>query len=194
MFYFLEISILCSIVVLDINSNDLSLYIKYSSILLCLVQAVSIYNKKKFSFYYILPLLIISIADYFLLFSNYYIVGVSLFYLVQNFYYYFLTTRVYYGNTFIIFIVLLSLALPIDLLILLTCTYALLSLYNLYLSYQEYPTNQYFLFIIGLLLGCDFFVAMQYLGILIPYSSILIWILYLPSQLYYLKWLDDSVR
>ena len=105
------------------------------------------------------------IGDYFLLFTNHYLIGISLFIMVQ------LTYFVFLG--LILINPLISLAL----------IYLGFSLLNLYQSFKTYKK----LFIaVFLLLCCDIIIALVYLKLIDSVFAIMIWIFYLPSQLFYI--------
>lgn len=77
---------------------------------------------------------------------------------------------------------------PVNPLIALASNYAYLSSHNLYYSFKSRINKITILFIIAifLLLCCDFFVALTNINLPVPaVFRILIWILYLPSQLFF---------
>lgn len=189
MFYYIEFSIICIFVFLDsIHLYEVSNVIKYLNIISCMsMGAYYCYRYSKWK--YILPLLLICFADYYLLFTTYYGIGVLFFFLIQNCYYYFLKQKIWFYSIYIVAILYLMRLHILDIVVI---VYAMISVCNLYSSYKLYKgtrnsTYQYLFYTIGLLALCDLCVALQYFGLVIPYSSMCIWIFYLPSQLYFIK-------
>ena len=177
MFYLFNLFLGFIFVYLDFNNID-SCLIKYLTIfnnfLYLLVKSV---NKTA-----LLASLFTCIADYFLLFTNNQLAGVLCFIIVQSNY-----MKLLDQYTFFPFVAILL--WPVNPLIAWASNYALLSLHNLYYSFKSryQSKHQYYLFIaIFLLLCCDFFVALTNINLPVPaVFRILIWILYLPSQLFF---------
>lgn len=116
------------------------------------------------------------IADYFLLFTDHYLIGICFFIMVQLAYMYILKYYNYIPFIFLCFIF-------INPLIILALIYLCFSLLNLYHSFKTYKS----LFIaILLLLCCDVTIALIYLKLVVPTFTIMIWIFYLPSQLFFI--------
>lgn len=185
MFYIVQILIYFIFLIIEImNFNINTSFLKYFSIILCLLYVINQYLKNKLNYLYVLSFLFIIVADYFLLFTNNYFIGVIFFCLVQGCYY-----KITKGNISIkIFLILSLLGLLIsgDSLISVGILYAICSINNLYLSYLSYKNNYYkkdlYMFLgILLLLLCDINLALSYLTNL--NTQILVWAFYLPSQL-----------
>lgn len=127
------------------------------------------------------------IADYLLLFTNYYIVGIFVFCIIQSGYMYVITksNNVWY-YALVYFIIMTFVPLPI--LYRISFIYASFSLYNLcYTLYQK----EYNLTLTILLLAiCDIFVALSYF---IDGLSIYIWVFYLPSQWFFIKYCKKNI-
>jgi len=161
MFYLFNLFLGFIFVYLDFNNID-SCLIKYLTIfnnfLYLLVKSV---NKTA-----LLASLFTCIADYFLLFTNNQLAGVLCFIIVQSNY-----MKLLDQYTFFPFVAILL--WPVNPLIALASNYQ--------------SKHQYYLFIaIFLLLCCDFFVALTNINLPVPaVFRILIWILYLPSQLFF---------
>lgn len=180
--------------------------IKYISIILCFLFAL--FGTKKFNFI-LLALFFTLIADYFLLFTDIFIFGVMFFILVQIFY---LLNIINNLNVFRTITLLIFLFLSVNLSIyyflnsfeffyIFISIYISLSFTNI-ISYSylhnKNPLNiEYILILVGiiLLLICDIHVALYNLKnfILIENSGLnnyisisgkLIWIFYLPSQIF----------
>lgn len=116
------------------------------------------------------------IGDYFLLFTNHYLIGISLFIMVQLTYMYLIKYVNYFPFVFLGLIL-------INPLISLALIYLGFSLLNLYQSFKTYKK----LFIaVFLLLCCDIIIALVYLKLIDSVFAIMIWIFYLPSQLFYI--------
>lgn len=147
---------------LFIIHNDL---IKYLGIIICFLYAI--YLKKGY-----FVLCVILIADYFLLFTDMYIIGLLLFMIVQCIYHsYMKGIDGFYG--------LLCLLIYPSFLFICVC-YAMMSICNIVIAIKE----KHWLLIVLILLGlCDLCVAIQYVMHLhIPF----IWYFYLPSQVYFI--------
>lgn len=187
---------MCIFVLLDsISQYQLSNHIKYFSIISCV--SMGIYRCYRYSkWVYMLPLVMLCLADYYLLFTTDYSIGVMFFLIVQNSYYYLLKQRIWFHSIYIMFILSF---IQLSILDIVVFVYATLSLINLYISYHHYKNTKnvkyhYLFYTIGLLALCDICVALQYLGLVVPYSSICIWIFYLPSQLFFIKSIDNSEK
>lgn len=158
MFILLECILFLCIIIYDYA------FIKYISIVLCLLY--SLYYRKEYRIYFI-----ILIADYILLWGNDYYLGIVFFMFVQCFYHY-----IIHGHS-IFYLFMLTSFFPSY--YILGFFYMIMTLINLIIAYQ----NKHWLFItLVLLASCDLCVAIQYiLSLSVPF----IWILYLPSQVYY---------
>ena len=159
MFYLFNLFLGFIFVYLDFNNID-SCLIKYLTIfnnfLYLLVKSV---NKTA-----LLASLFTCIADYFLLFTNNQLAGVLCFIIVQSNY-----MKLLDQYTFFPFVAILL--WPVNPLIALASNYALLSSHNLYYSFKSRYQSKH-----------------QYTNINLPVPAvfrILIWILYLPSQLFF---------
>lgn len=129
----------------------------------------------KSSFLVLQAIFFTCIADYFLLFTDSYLTGISIFILVQLTYMKIMQTKTYLPFIFsIIFLFnpIISLAL----------IYLSYSLFNLYHSF--YYDKSLFISL-SLLLCCDTLIALSYLNIINSFFRIFIWIFYLPSQLFF---------
>lgn len=140
--------------------------LKYIVIVLCCLYML--YQRKGYA-----VLIVIVLADYFLLWTDEYMIGVALFMIVQCFYHNMLKGHSLF---YIFFITLISGNMYV-----IGLGYALMSLWNLIISYQQ----RHWLFVTIVLLAlCDLCVMLQFLlNINIP----MIWWFYLPSQLWYIK-------
>lgn len=116
---------------------------------------------------------LVCLADCFLLFTNHYLIGISLFIFIQLTYMKILNTKTYFPFIFLIIFMfnpLISLAL----------IYLSYSLFNLAYSFN----HDKLLFIsLSLLLCCDILIALTYLNLINSSFRIFIWTFYLPSQL-----------
>jgi len=141
-----------------------SSYLKYLSIMICFIYCL----KKGYGYG---AFMIVLIADYFLLWTYDYALGVLIFICLQCYY------HLLFSQSFSFYIVLILIVFPY--LWTLALCYAILSLFNLYECYQQ----KHWLFWTILLLGlCDICVALQYMTHI---SIRLIWLFYLPSQVYF---------
>lgn len=140
--------------------------VKFIAIIFCLLY--TLYHQKGYA-----VLIVIVLADYFLLWSDQYIFGIGLFMTVQCFYHHMLKGHQLF---YLLLITLLS-----GNLYGVAIGYALMSLWNLMIAYQQ----RHWLFVTIVLLAlCDLCVMLQFvLNINIP----MIWWFYLPSQLWYVK-------
>lgn len=146
--------------------------IKYLGILLCFLY--TLYTRKG-----IVVLLMIIIADYFLLFDAHYIIGMILFIGVQCFYHHML-------NGCDLFYLPLCLLIVPSIYTIGIC-YALLSIYNIINAFLM----KHWLFLTLLLLAiCDIGVVLQFF---ISKNIDWIWMSYLPSQVYYVIMVSSSV-
>ncbi len=118
------------------------------------------------------------IADYLLLFTDYYILGIIFFILVQIQYMKLLSYQSYLPWLFLIIIF-------IDPLISLALVYLFFSLTNLIYCIKSKNTNM--LMVITLLLCCDIIIALTYLKILPPSLCKFSWLFYFPSQYLLIK-------
>ncbi|MCI9093742.1 MAG: hypothetical protein HFF36_08230 [Coprobacillus sp.] len=159
-FYLTEIMIYFCIVIFD------SSWIKYLGVIICFFY--TFYMQKGY-----FVLFIIIIADYFLLFTDLYSIGILLFIIVQCMYH-----RMIDHNIF--FYLPLCLMLFPSLYSLSIC-YALLSFFNIINAYRR----KHWLFITLILLAiCDIGIVIQFL---FKMNISFIWWFYLPSQVYYTK-------
>lgn len=139
------------------------------------------------------------IADLCLIILDYYIIGVSLFCIVQIIYIARYDMEYFRSALKILPIVLLFLLIAylllgyfnynVDLLIFLSLFYGVCILFSLYISVKiirkgkyPYPNNQLILYGIVLFICCDINVALSYMGVLDNLTFNLIWVFYLPSQ------------
>lgn len=163
---FINIEILLLLLILIFDNSIL----KYLSIFLCFIEAI---KRKK----YIYPLLLILIADIFLLTYQYIEIGIFFFCAVQCIYGYLINHKSS-------FYVLIIFSFSFELMIVI---YAMLSIMNIYKSYR----NNHWLFSILVCLAlCDICVSLQYLfHVSIP----LLWCFYLLSQILYIKKVPNEV-
>lgn len=177
--YFINLILGLIFIALDLNNLNSS-SIKYLTIFNNLLYLSFKHANNKA----ILTSVFTLIADYFLLFTNHQILGIICFLIVQTCYMKILNYHTYLPFLAIIF-------LPINTRLAFACSYALLSVANVIYSYQlrhNSKSNFYLFLAILLLLCCDFFVAITNIGISIPlFFRTLIWIFYLPSQLFFVK-------
>lgn len=156
--------------ILNINSS----YIKWFTTLNNFIYSI-LYLKNSF----ILKAVFFSlIADYLLLFTDYYILGIILFILVQIQYMKLLSYQSYLSWLFLIIIF-------IDPLISLALVYLFFSLTNLIYCLKSKNTNM--LMVITLLLCCDIIIALTYLKILPSSLCKFSWLFYFPSQYLLIK-------
>ncbi|WP_434311593.1 hypothetical protein [Hominifimenecus sp. rT4P-3] len=216
-FYFLEVAFYCVIAwfsirfVLDRASfpylpQALS-YLRYASILFCFsyaLMASETKKRKENAYEKATPLLTQALfftvcADYFLIFSNYYLPGILFFILVQNTYRRFLSAPFAYwfcsGSAMMGILLLASRFFPIafDFVNAFSAFYGGCLLANLLYSAKKGPG--WFTLSLTLLLLCDFHVALGHLFFypsalypswLITWTSLtpfLIWGFYLPAQI-----------
>ena len=171
MIYFINIIIGLLFICVDLlgyNSNLLKYLVSFNSLAYLII--------KKANIYVILAMAFAFIADYFLLFSDLYILGIILFILVQITYMHLLNYHNFLPLCLLIFIF-------IDPLITLALIYLCFSLLNLY---HSYPISKSFFTSILLLLLCDITIGLVFLEIVDPSCFIFIWIFYLPSQLFFI--------
>ena len=164
---FIDIEILLLVLILIFDSSAL----KYLSVFLCLIEAIT--HKK-----YICPLLLILIADIFLLTYQYIEIGVFFFCGVQCFYYKLINHKYCF---YALIICLFSFELMI-------ATYVLLSIINIYKSYRS---NHWLFSTLVCLAMCDICVALQYV---FHVSISLLWCFYLLSQILYIKMVPSEVE
>ena len=155
---------ICELLIfLFMNQNSL---IKYMGIVLCFLFCL---YKQYFDFIFV----IILFADYLLLFTDLYEIGIFLFICVQCLYHHILS------HDYRFYFVLLLCIIPT--IYSLSLCYAILSLMNII---QAYKQRHWLLITLLLLALCDLLIALQYLMHMnIPF----IWYCYLPSQVYYVK-------
>ena len=171
MIYFINIIIGLLFICFDLlgyNSNLLKYLVSFNSLAYLIIKRANIYV--------ILAMAFAFIADYFLLFSDLYILGIILFILVQITYMHLLNYHNYLPLCLLIFIF-------VDPLITLVLIYLCFSLLNLY---HSYPISKSFFTSILLLLLCDITIGLVFLEIVDPRCFIFIWIFYLPSQLFFI--------
>ena len=146
-------------------------WIKYFSIVVGFFDCL--YKQRGYHMFFLILL-----ADYILLWGDYYKLGIALFMLVQCLYHRQL------ANDYLFYLGLLSFLYPN--IYLLAFVYALMSLVNIITAIK----NHHFLRVTLILLAlCDICVGLQFiLQINIP----LIWLFYLPSQVYYAKMVPSS--
>lgn len=149
---------------------DLS-WIKYLSIIVCFFRLI--YEKRGYGVF-----CIILVADYFLLWSDKYEIGIYLFMIVQCIYHMRLNGNHYF------YLILLVIVYPQ--LYVLGFVYALMTLWNIVLAFYR----RHWLFVTLILLAlCDLCIVTQFLTQMnIPY----IWWFYLPSQVWYTKMVLSS--
>lgn len=126
------------------------------------------------------------IADYFLLFTTHYLIGISIFIIVQLMYMRLLKYNTYFPFFFLIFIF-------IDPLISLAFIYLCFSILNLFHSFK---INKSFFSAIILLLCCDITIASIHLQLIDSIYNLAIWLFYIPSQLCFIysqKFLSKSI-
>lgn len=166
LFFFLcELVIYICIIIFDY------LWVKYLGIIVCFLYAL--YIRKG---YFIL--LIIVVADYFLLFTHLYVIGIVFFIIVQCLYHRMLSKSLFFY---------LPLILSFDLSIYsVGLCYALLSVFNII----DAICKKHWLTITLVLLAiCDIGVLIQFLY---KTNIYFIWVFYLPSQIYYIKMISSS--
>lgn len=177
MFYLLNICLGLIFIYLDIFNYDSNI-VKYFTIINNFIYLIiNQVNKKA-----ILASLFTVIADYFLLFTNYYVFGISCFIIVQYCYMELLD----YKTTNFFYILILF---PLNPLIITTTIYVILSISNLITSFKliNHSKHHKYLFLtILFLLICDIFVSLTNINIqTFACFNKIIWIFYLPSQLFF---------
>lgn len=144
---------------------DLS-WIKYLSIIVCFGWLVS--KRKEYGIF-----CFILVADYLLLWSEMYEIGIYLFMVVQCFYHMKLNGSSYFY--------LFMFAIVYPHLYFLGIVYAVMTLWNIILAFSK---QHWLLITLVLLAMCDLCIVIQFLiQMNIPY----IWWFYLPSQVWYTK-------
>lgn len=142
------------------------IFLKYLSIIVCFFYAI--YQRKEYCLFFV-----ILVADYILLWSQYYFWGIFLFMIVQCVYHYMMNgSRVFYMFLFMFF----SFSY-----IVLAMTYMIMTILNMIIAIQK---KHWLLVTIILLACCDVCVVLQYV---LSKNIPLIWMFYLPSQVYYVK-------
>ena len=179
MIYLINLTLLLIIIYFDFHHLDSSL-LKW----LCIFNNFFYSLIKSYSPHLQLALLFTVTADYFLIFTNHQIIGVICFLCVQYNYMHLLN---YYTRNFLFPLLLL----PINPLISISLAYIWLSLGNLCHSFLQRldDKHQHFFFLAILLLAiCDLLVALTFQNILSePIFKSMIWIFYVPSQLFLLS-------
>ena len=168
MFYCIEIFIGLCFFILDINSyksDEIKWLISFNHAIYAMIKHL---NTKA-----ILALSFAFIADYFLLFTNHYLIGIIFFILVQLTYMHLLN----YHNYLPLIFTSLFIFNP---LIIAAFIYLCFSIFNLVFSFK---VSKSFFSAILLLLCCDITIALIYLNVISECFSIIIWLFYLPSQL-----------
>lgn len=168
MIYIINIFLGCIFVYFDLhgyNSNFIKLLISFNSFIYLFFM--------KTNHYAVLATGTAFIADYFLLFTNHYLIGICLFIIVQLMYMYLLKYHTYFPFFFLIFIF-------IDSLITLAFIYLCFSLLNLLHSFK---ISKSFFSAIILLLCCDVTIALTHLQLIDSIYTLAIWLFYVPSQL-----------
>lgn len=145
--------------------------IKYLGIILCFLYTLS--TKKGYSVF-----ILIVIADYFLLFDEHYIIGMLLFIGVHCFYHHMMSQN----HSFYLFLCLLIYPSIYTIGI----CYAFLTLYNIT---NAFLLKHWLLITLILLAACDICVLLQYI---FNTNIDLIWIFYLPSQVYFSKMVSSN--
>lgn len=188
MFIFLQVLGYFLFLLIDSNLISFSLsasFIKYMCVLLCLLYVLYRHIKGSPFKLQIVMLLLVSIADFFLLFTSYHNIGVMFFGLLQCSY-----SRLLYPKFSIIemglIYIMFALLIKVEMV---SVIYGIHSLTNFLLTFMRYCKTKdinlfYVLLSIGLLILCDIHVALQYLNILKPYQEMIyfmIWVFYVPS-------------
>lgn len=171
MIYLINIILGCIFVYFDIYHINSSL-VKWLTSFNCFIYLFI----KRVNTTAILAAALALIADYFLLFTDHYIIGIYLFIMIQLAY---MCILKYYNYTPFVFLGFIF----IDPLIILALIYLCFSLLNLYHSFK---TSKSLFIAILLLLCCDTTIALIYLKLIDPIFAIMIWIFYLPSQLFFI--------
>lgn len=156
-------------------------YFKYLSILLCTYYVFTITKHNVFRY----CMLCLCLADYILLFTDYYSIGIIIFCMIQCTYMYILEHNhniFYYALIYAIIIFILSFQ-SFPMLYIVSFIYASFSFYNI--SYALYIKEYSLVMTIILLAICDIFVALSYY---FNTLSMYIWIFYLPSQLFFIQY------
>ncbi len=170
---FLNYLLLIIFICLDFNNLDSSLFKYLITINNFIYLLIHCQNK------IILKIgLFIVIADFFLLFTTNYDLGVFFFVLVQSKYMHLLSYQTKIPWLF-------SLGIFYDLLISLALIYASFSLFNLFYS-LKFKQIKLFLTLL-LLLCCDIIIALSFLTIINPSFLKISWLFYFPSQLIFIK-------
>lgn len=203
-FYIIEAFLYASFLVLDFYNVSISEYLKYSSILLCLVASLIIFIRKKSSFcmlFTFLALFFTCVSDYFLLLAHdnsNYIIGVFTFFIVQILYFIVILKR----RNFSKFKIELFIRLGVIFLIIFISTLikensltivALSYFSQLFINFisslfliKKNKKNAIFSIALFLFICCDIFVGLNNLSFnnqtLTFVFYYLMWLFYLPSQ------------
>lgn len=203
-FYIIEAFLYASFLVFDFYNTGVAEYIKYSSILLCLLASLIIIASKKSNFcalFTFLALVFTCVSDYFLLLAHdnsTYILGVFTFFIVQIFYFLIILKR----RNFDKFKLELLIRLLVIILIMIIClvikqnaltTIALSYFSQLFINFisslfliKKNKKNAIFSIALFLFICCDIFVGLNNLTFndqtLIFAFYYLMWLFYLPSQ------------
>ena len=203
-FYIIEAFLYASFLVFDFYNTGVAEYIKYSSILLCLVASLIIFIFKKSNFcafFTFLALVFTCVSDYFLLLAHdnsTYILGVFTFFIVQIFYFLIILKR----RNFNKFKFELLIRLLVIILIIVICsiikenaltTIALSYFSQLFINFisslfliKQNKKNAIFSIALFLFICCDIFVGLNNLAFnnkaLTFVFYYLMWLFYLPSQ------------
>lgn len=184
-FILIEIIIFFSFIILDIYNIDSSL-IKYLGIVFCFIY--SMYNK---NYLISLALFLTLLADLFLLIINdYYLLGVTIFNIVQIIYLYYLYTRsckLYIPLRILLFIFIIVILYLNNFLtsLNLIATFYFVNLCINFLSSLNDNELKYLSLGLFLFILCDILVALFNIlspGKLLSFVSYLMWVFYLPSQ------------
>lgn len=168
MIYIINIFLGCIFVYFDLHDYN-SNFIKWLISFNCFIYLFLI----KANIYAVIAIGAAFIADYFLLFTSHYLIGISIFIIVQLIYMHLLKYHTYFPLFFLIFIF-------VDPLIALAFIYLCFSLLNLFYSFK---ISKSFFFAIFLLLCCDITIALTYLQLIDSIYNLAIWLFYIPSQL-----------
>lgn len=171
MIYLINLILGCVFLYIDIyggNSNSIKWLVSFNCFLYLILIQTNIYA--------ILAGGLAFIADYFLLFTDHYLIGITLFILVQLMYMKILDYHNYLPCFLFVFLI-------INPLITLALIYLCYSLLNLIHSYK---VSRSFFIAILLLLCCDITIGLVFLELVDPIFNLAIWSFYLPSQLCFL--------
>jgi len=176
--------------------------LKYVSVLLCLANALMTGKdaiEKKDAALLQAAMLVTITADFFLLFTGYYFLGISIFCLVQIIYiarhsrYSKVHAKIYIagGSAFmaVSFIAVIITGINQQAMVLAGCLYAFLTVCSLHTAFCTVKSNLYpekaaahINTGLWLLLLCDISIFLKFVVPFIPFSGFLIWFFYLPSQ------------